>query len=50
VTKPVKIMKKSIDVSSIEKSNPSILNNFIRKSLLDEMSIANIEYLNNILE
>lgn len=49
-TKPVKIMKKYIDVSSIEKSNPSILNNFIRKSLINEMSISNIEYLNTILE
>lgn len=50
VTKPVKIMRKSIDISSIEKSNPSILNSFIRKSLLNEMSIANIQYLNNILD
>lgn len=49
VTKSVKIMRKSIDISSIEKSNPSILNSFIRKSLLKEMSIANIEYLNDIL-
>ena len=49
VTKPVKIMRKSIDMSSIEKSNPSILNSFIRKSLLKEMSIANIEYINEVL-
>lgn len=49
ITKPVKIMKKSIDISSIELTNTSILESFIRKSLLNELTIKDIEYLNNRL-
>lgn len=48
-TKPVKIMKKSIDISSIEKTSSSILENFIRKPLLKEFTISTIEYLNDRL-
>lgn len=45
-TKPVKIMKKSIDVSSIRPNSSVILENFIRKPLLQKFKIETIEYLN----
>lgn len=48
-TKPVKIMKKSIDVSSITASSPDILKDFIRKSLLQKLTIETVEYLNSRL-
>ncbi len=48
-TKPVKILKLSIDVSSISKNSPDILKNFIRKPLLSKLKIETIEYLNNEL-
>ncbi len=48
-TKPVKIMKKSIDVSSITTSSPDILKDFIRKSLLQKFTIETVEYLNSRL-
>lgn len=46
VTKPVKIMRKSIDVSSIALDSTDILKNFIRKSLLQQLKVETIEYLN----
>ncbi len=49
ITKPVKIMKISINVSSISTKSPDILNQFIRSSLLREMNIASIESLNSHL-
>ena len=49
-TKPVKLMKMFIDVSSIPKDSPVILKSFIKKSLLSKLDIATIEYLNNKLE
>ncbi len=45
-TKPVKIMRFSIDVSSISSSSPDLLKQFIRNSLLRELDIKTIEYLN----
>jgi uncharacterized LabA/DUF88 family protein len=48
-TKPVKVLKLSIDVSSISKTSPDILKNFIRKPLLSKFKIEIIEYLNNEL-
>jgi uncharacterized LabA/DUF88 family protein len=48
-TKPVKIMKLSIDVSSIPCSSPDILKNFIRAPLLRTLRLEDIEYLNNQL-
>ncbi len=45
-TKPVKKMKHSIDVSSINLSSPDLLKQFIRKCLLDKYTGENIEYLN----
>lgn len=49
-TKPVKIMKKSIDVSSITSTSPDILKDFIRKPLLKKFKVETIEYLNHQLE
>lgn len=49
-TKPVKIMKLSIDVSSIPLNSPDILKNFIRKPLLQQLKIETIESLNNQLK
>lgn len=48
-TKPVKLMKISIDVSSISKDSPAILKNFIKKSFISKLDIEAIEYLNNKL-
>jgi hypothetical protein len=42
-------MKKSIDTTSIDHSSTAILDNFIRKSLLIELKVSNIEYLNKAL-
>lgn len=49
-TKPVKIMKLSIDVSSISKNSPILLENFIRKPLLSKFNLETIEYLNEKLK
>ncbi len=49
-TKPVKIMRLSIDVSSIPTDSPAILNNFIDKALLRQLNLATIEYLNSKLK
>lgn len=49
-TKPVKIMKLSIDVSSITKNSPILLENFIRKPLLSKFNLETIEYLNEKLK
>ena len=48
-TKPVKIMRLSIDVSSIPANSPDILKNFIRAPLLKTLTLEAIEYLNNQL-
>lgn len=45
-TKPVKIMKLSINASSISSQSPDLLNKFIRKSLLRKYDIETVEYLN----
>lgn len=49
-TKPVKIMNLSIDVSSVPKNSPTLLESFIRKSLLLKLTIETIEYLNSKLQ
>jgi uncharacterized LabA/DUF88 family protein len=49
MTKPVKIMRLSIDVSSIPANSPDILKNFIRAPLLKTLTLEAIEYLNNQL-
>lgn len=48
-TKPVKRMRKSIDVSSISPGSPDILNGFIRKPLLSKFKVQTIMDLNNEL-
>ena len=45
-TKPVKIMRKYIDISSIPMNSSVILENFVRKPLLQKLKIETIEYLN----
>ena len=49
-TKPVKIMKLSIDVSSIPSNSPYTLKNFIKRPLLNKLTIETIEYLNGKLK
>lgn len=49
-TKPVKIIKQSIDVTSINMQSPDLLRQFISKPLLDKLSVQDIEYLNNRLK
>ncbi len=46
-TKPVKIMRLSIDVSSVPNDATALLNQFIRRSLLEKYEINTIEYLND---
>lgn len=48
-TKPVKIMRLSIDASSIAPNSPDILKNLIRKPLLAKLKVETIEALNNEL-
>ncbi|MDO8555466.1 MAG: NYN domain-containing protein [bacterium] len=45
-TKPVKIMKLSIDISSILPDSTVLISQFIRRALLKKYEIATIEYLN----
>jgi uncharacterized LabA/DUF88 family protein len=46
-TKPVKIMRFSINVSSIPKDSTVLLDQFIKRSLLRRYEISTIEYLND---
>jgi len=48
-TKPVKLMKISIDVSSIPDDSPAILKNFIKKKFLSKLDLDTIQYLNKKL-
>jgi uncharacterized LabA/DUF88 family protein len=50
ITKPVKIMKKSIDVSSIASDSTDILKNFVRAPLLRKFTVETVEYLNRQLQ
>lgn len=45
-TKPVKIMKFSIDASSIQPDSPALLNQFIRRALIRKYKVETVEYLN----
>lgn len=49
VTKDVKKMRLSIDVSGIPTNSPVILENFIKKTLLRRFTLETIEYLNSKL-
>jgi len=46
-TKPVKIMKQSIDYTSISPTSSDLLNKFIRRCLLKKYDLQTVEYLNN---
>lgn len=46
-TKPVKIMKLSIDVSSILPDSTALISQFMRRALLKKCEIATVEYLND---
>ena len=48
-TKPVKLMKISIDVSSIPEDSPAILKNFIKKKFLSKLDIDTVRILNKKL-
>lgn len=45
-TKPVKIMRFPIDVSSIPKDSTALLDQFIRRALLRKYEVETVEYLN----
>ena len=45
-TKPVKIMKFSIDASRIPSDSTALLNRFIRRALLRKYEVGTVEYLN----
>ncbi len=49
VTKPVKIMRIPVDVSSIASDSTAIINNFIDKALTRLLDIETIEFLNSKL-
>lgn len=48
-TKPVKLMKISIDVSSIPEDSPAILKSFIKKKFLSKLDIDTVKILNKKL-
>lgn len=50
ITKPVKKMNLSVDVSGIPTNSPAILENFIKKPFLRVLTIETIEYLNGKLK
>lgn len=49
VTKPVKIMKLSIDISGIPIDSPDVIKNFVNRSLLKQLKLENITQLNDWL-
>lgn len=49
-TKPVKIMRFSIDTSSIPDDSPALLKSFMKSSLLSKLDIQTIQFLNRKLE
>ena len=49
ITKPVKLIKKSIDTTSISDNSPALLQQFIKKPLLELLDIGTITLLNQKL-
>jgi len=50
VTKPVKLIRLSVDVSSLSSSSATnILRNFIASELLRQLKVESVEYLNDLL-
>ncbi len=50
VTKPVKRMSLSIDISSIPSDSTAIIKNFVKKSLLSKLDIETVSFLNSKLK
>jgi len=50
ITKPVKILRLSIDATSVSISSPEMLKSFIRSPLLKKFDIDTIEYINERLK
>lgn len=48
-TKPVKIMRHSIDASSVPKDSTDLISQFVRKALIRQLDIKTVEYLNDRL-
>ena len=48
-TKPVKLIKISIDTTSIPDDSPAILKNFMKKNFLSKLDIDTVKYLNKKL-
>ncbi len=48
-TKPVKIMRFPIDVSSVAPDSTALLDQFVRRSLLRKLDVQTVEYLNSRL-
>lgn len=49
IIKPVKLIKKSIDVSGTDAGSPAILKNFIRNTFIRILDIETIEFINSKL-
>ncbi len=50
VTKPVKIMRHSIDASSVANNSPELLNHFMRQALIRRFDVETIEFMNGKLK
>ncbi|MGB3023682.1 MAG: NYN domain-containing protein [Candidatus Saccharimonadales bacterium] len=48
-TKPVKIMRHSIDASSVSKQSTDLISQFVRRALLRKLDVGTVEYLNDKL-
>lgn len=49
-TKPVKVIKLSVDVSGIPENSPAVLQNFIDKQFLSKINLETVAYLNKYLK
>jgi len=50
ITKSVKLMRLSVDVSGIPVNSPAVLENFIKRPLLRQFTVDQVEQLNGILK
>jgi len=50
VTKPVKLMRLSVDVSGIPINSPVVLENFIKRPLLRQLTVDQVEQLNGMFK
>lgn len=49
-TKPVKVMKFTIDATSIAPDSTALLDQFVRRALLRKLDVQTVEYMNNRLK